>query len=147
MKRIVALLILIAGCSASQVTATRPEGDCGFAKLQPRQISHYVERGALTKVEPQYPLAAKAAGTTGSVRVRILINRAGLVERTCPEYVADQLRPSRSLMVAAEAAALQWRFDPNFGFVSGGALRFKYVEGVLVFNFVLDSSDGTTGRR
>ena len=148
MERIVALLlVLVTVCSAGQVAVIGSEGDCGFAKFQPRQISHYIERAALTKVEPSYPLAAKAAGTTGSVRVRILINRAGLVERTCPDYVADRLRPNRSLMIAAEAAALQWRFDPNFGFASGVGLRFKYAEGVLVFKFVLDSSDSTSGRR
>ena len=91
----------------------------------------------MTKVTPQYPRAAKANGVTGTVRIRVLINSQGLVERTCPEYVKDQPRPDRSLVIATEAAALQWAFDPNFGFAHTG-LRFKYVQGVLIFDFVLD---------
>jgi len=45
----------------------------------------------------------------------LLINRLGLVERTRPEYVKDQPRPDRSFVIAAEAAALEWSFSPNFG--------------------------------
>jgi len=59
----------------AQVIVTGPEGDCGFSKLQPIRIPHYVERGAVSKVTPEYPPAAKAAGITGTVRVRVLIDR------------------------------------------------------------------------
>lgn len=138
MVRLAAFLIWAAPLASAQVTVSGPEGDCGFSKLQPMQIAHYVERGALTKVTPEYPPAAKADGTTGTVRVRVLINSRGLVQRTCPEYVKDQPRPDRSLVIAAEAAALRWEFDPNFGFGGQGTPRFKYARGVLVFNFVLD---------
>ncbi len=136
------LLFLFAPLPASsQTVTTGPEGDCGFSKLQPRQIAHYIERGAVNKVTPQYPPAARAKGITGAVRVRVLINKQGLVERTCPEYVKGQPRPDRSLVIAAEAAALQWSFDPNFGILPVGSVRFEYAQGVLTFNFVLDGSN------
>ncbi|MCZ2153267.1 MAG: hypothetical protein LC114_05095, partial [Bryobacterales bacterium] len=55
-----------------------------------------------------------------------------------PEYVKDQPRPDRSLVIAAQATALQWTFDPNFGFGSQPGPVLDYVRGVLIFNFVLD---------
>jgi hypothetical protein len=75
---------------------------------------------------------------TGAVRVRVLINKQGLVERTCPEYVRGEPRPDRSLVVTAEATALQWTFVPNFGVQPVGGVRFSHVQGVLTFDFVLD---------
>lgn len=138
MGRVTALLVLAVGVASAQVTETGPEGDCGFSRLRARQIAHYVERGAVAKPSPQYPPAARAAGITGTVRVRVLINSKGLVERTCPEYVKGQPRPDRSLVVAAEAAALQWTFAPNFGFAGQTPPAFDYARGVLTFSFVLD---------
>ena len=138
MRRLAVFLVFAARFATAQVTVTGPEGDCGFSKLPSTEIAHYVERGAVTKVTPHYPPAAKADGTTGTVRVRVLINNRGWVQRTCPEYVKDQPRPDRSLVIAAEAAALQWAFSQNFGFAGQGSPRFKYVRGVLIFNFVLD---------
>jgi hypothetical protein len=91
----------------SQTVTTGLEGDCGFSKLQPRQIAHYIERSAVNKVTPQHPPAAKVKGITGAVRVGVLINKQGLVARTCPEYVKGQPKPDRSLVIAAEAVALQ----------------------------------------
>ena len=140
MQRYTLLLLFAGRLAVAQVTVTGPEGDCGFGAFRPIQISHYVERAALVKANPQYPPAAKANGATGTVRVRVLINSRGLVERTCPEYVRSEPRPDRSLVVAAEAEALQWSFSPNFGFQSkltaGG--RLTYAKGVLIFKFVLD---------
>jgi TonB family protein len=133
-------LLLIRQISLAQVTVSGPEGDCGFSKFQPLRISHYVENAAVNKITPQYPPAARADGIKGTVRVRVLINNRGLVERTCPEYVKDRRRPDRSLVIAAEAAALQWTFGPNFGLEPEprGPVRLNYAQGVLIFNFVLD---------
>lgn len=139
MGAVAGLFVLAAGLAAAQVNITGPEGDCGFSKMRARNIVHYVERGAIATPAPPYPLAAKDAGITGTVRVRVLINKKGLVQRTCPEYVKGEPRPDRGLVVAAEAAALQWTFDRNFGFGRGQAPpAFDYARGVLTFNFVLD---------
>jgi TonB family protein len=136
-----AILFILAPLVLAQVTVEGPEGDCGFSKLKSRQISHYVGRGAVNKVQPTYPLAAKANGIGGVVRVRILVNKRGQVERTCPIYIKAMDRPDRSLVVAAEAAALQWLFQPNFGFPPGGNLQFDYVDDMLVFDFAPDASN------
>ena len=137
-------LTVVTQVSPAQVTVSGPEGDCGFSSSRPLQISHYVERAAVHKVTPQYPPAAKVNGVTGTVRVRVLINKRGLVERTCPEYVKNQPHPEGSLVIAAEAAALQWSFSPNFGLQPEppAGTGLGYAQGVLIFNFVLDEPHG-----
>lgn len=135
------LLICTPILAASQATVQGPEGDCGFSKFQPHLISHFVERGVIAKVTPQYPPAAKAKGLSGTVRVRILINRQGFVERTCPVYVSGERKADRSLMIAAEAAALQWTFQPNFGLEPASGLRFDYAQDILQFEFVPEEPD------
>jgi len=141
MMRLLVILILAGRVAIAQVTVTGSEGDCGFSQLGPMEIAHYVQRDVLKKVSPEYPPAMKSAGVTGTVRVRILINSLGLVERTCPEYIANQPRPDRSLVIAAEAAALQWKFIPNFGFPTGSLIdkkpQYHYAKDVLIFDFVL----------
>jgi hypothetical protein len=71
-----------------------------------------------------------------TAQTRILINKQGLAERTCPKYTKGEPRPDRSLVIAAEAAALQWVFNRNFGIKREGGIRFDYVEDVLIFKFV-----------
>lgn len=139
MRRLATIILFTGQLSIAQETVLGREGDCGFSKFHPLRISHYIENDAINKVTPQYPPAAKASGTTGTVRVRVLVNTQGLVERTCPEYVKGQVNSDPSLVIAAESAALQWLFRPNFGLESeshNGPL--KYAWGVLIFNFVLD---------
>jgi len=131
------VFLVVVSSQAAQVLVPGPEGDCGFSKLKTTRPSHFTE---VTRVEPQYPPAAKAAGVTGTVQVWVLINKDGLVEKTCPSYIDGEPEPDRSLVISAEAAALQWRFHKNFGFSSADGLRFDYIEKGLVFNFVLGKS-------
>ena len=65
-----------------------------------------------------------------------------MVEKTCPNYVKGKPKPDRSLVIAAEAAALQWKFPNNFGFSINDKIefRFDYIENLLIFNFVLEDS-------
>jgi TonB family protein len=118
-----------------QVLVPGPEGDCGLSELHARQMAHFVDKGAVVKIAPQYPPAAKAKRIGGEVRIKIVVNKQGLVERTCPVYVRSERRPERSLVVAAEAAALHWTFKPNFGIDSAGGVRFDYVYDVVLFRF------------
>jgi len=130
-------MLLLAGVLGvrGQILVPGPEGDCGFSAFDSRHLTHFVDKGAVTKVTPQYPPAAQAKGIGGAVRIRVLINKQGLVERTCPVYVRQENEPDRSLVVAAEAAALHWRFKPNFGIEPAGGVRFDYVFDVILFHF------------
>ena len=134
------ILLACAWPAVAHETVSGAEGDCGFSEFHPLRSSHFIDGGALTKVKPQYPLAAKTDGVVGKVRVRVMVNSKGLVERTCPEFVKGAPRPDRTLVIAAEAAALQWIFPANFGLVSGSSAKFSHVQGVLIFDFVLDGS-------
>lgn len=135
MWRLVAIAaISVLGLNA-QALVGGPEGDCGFSELHPRHMTHFVDRGAEAKVTPQYPPAAKARGLGGAVWIRVLVNKQGLVERTCPVYVRQEKKPDRSLVVAAEAAALHWIFKPNFGIEPAGGVSFDYVYDVILFQF------------
>ena len=136
------ILLFLLGCqlALAQVTESGPKADCGFSAFHPIRVSDFLPRAVLHREEPQYPRATKASGITGTVRVRVLININGFVERTCPEFVVSLPRPDRNLVIAAEAAALQWTFTPNFGFTSKNIPRFKYIEDGLIFKFTLDPS-------
>ena len=129
------LFICLPPVAAAQVMIDGPEGDCGFSKLKPRRMADFVNHSTVEKHSPQFPPAAEARGLTGTVYVKILINKQGFVERTCPAYIKGKPRPDRTLVVAAEAAALQWTFAPNFGIEPVGGIRFDYLQDELVFEF------------
>ena len=135
MWKLAAIIFIGALRLSAQQLVQGPEGDCGLSNFHPRHMSHFVDKGALTKVTPQYPPAAEAKKLGGTVRVRVLINKNGLVERTCPVYVRQEKAPDRSLVVAAEAAALHWTFKPNFGIEPVGGIRFDYIHDVIMFQF------------
>lgn len=137
-SRLILLLLLSCPLAMAQATESGPEGDCGFSAFHPNRMSDFLPGAIVSKTTPQYPRATKAAGITGAVRVRVLINIKGLVERTCPEFIVGLPRPDRNLVIAAEAAALQWTFEPKFGITSSRTRRSMYVADVLIFKFVLD---------
>ena len=118
----------------------RAETKCDFSKYRPMRMSHF-NRLAIVKAKPQYPPAAKAKGITGKVRVKILVNKDGLVERACTIHVSDAPEPDQTLAAAAEAAALLWTFQPNFGFTTIGELKLSYVEDILDFDFVIQQDE------
>jgi len=136
--RILLALSLAAICARAQVLVDGKEGDCGFAGYKARHITSFVEKSAISKMAPTYPPAVKAKSISGTVYVRILVNRKGLVEQTCPAFVVSNPQPDRRLIISAEAAALQWKYPPDFGFKPGNSILFDYVEGVVVFEFVPD---------
>ena len=65
------------------------------------------ERRKIYHVSPIYPEAAGQAGVSGTVRIRILINREGFVADMTPISGDDRL------VSAALAAVVKWEFKPS----------------------------------
>ena len=91
---------------------------------------------ASKRVTADFPPAAKAKGLSGTVYVNILVNKEGLVEKTCPVFEKGQPTPDESLVIVAEAAALRWTFPPNFGIEPADGIRVDYVEDRIIFRFL-----------
>ena len=89
-----------------------------------RKSGGVLQATAIRKVEPAYPMNAKAAHITGSVVVEIRINHFGAVAD------AKALSGPRQLQAAAIHAAKQWRFQPTT--LSGVLVD---VIGEITFNF------------
>jgi protein TonB len=80
---------------------------------------------ALSKPQPAYPPVAKAAGASGTVTVRILVDEEGNV------VSAAAVSGHPLLQQAAVAAARQAKFSPTL--LSGQPVK---VTGVVTYNFV-----------
>ncbi len=138
-------LLLITSLLQASPDLARSTEDCGFSQYRRAHKAHFVEENAVSKVTPEYPDEAKAKGLSGTVRIRILVNKQGRVEKTCPVYLADEPKPHRMLVAAAEAAARQWVFRPNFGFPNDWKVKSaRLLEAVLVFQFVPPKPSKTT---
>src|SRR5262249_5321008 len=91
-----------------------------------------LQGGAIKKVQPPYPPIAKAARASGTVQVQILVSEAGEV------LEANAISGHPLLRDAAIQAARQWVFKPTE--LSGRPVK---VQGVLTFNFTLNSEEMT----
>lgn len=115
--------------------------ECDFSAYAPVRIKHFTPEAATNRVKPEYPPEAARRGIQGRVVVKTLVNEDGIIERACA--VAGE----ESLQSAAEAAALQWRLKPGYGFgfsrpdVSDSPK--KYAEVYIVFDFKI----GETGSK
>ena len=85
-----------------------------------------LQEQAIKKVQPAFPIEARAARVSGSVKVQVLISEEGRV------IEATALEGPEQLLEAAIEAARQWTFKPVT--LSGLAVRMA---GVLSFNFKL----------
>ena len=114
--------------------AQEAEPDCDFSAYKPLVISHAPLGGPIKKVAPEYPRVAKAARAQGEVQVKILVDLKGNVVRACAAHGHPLLR------VAAEEAALEWKFKPNFGFSIKPKFKSKrkHLESWIVFNFRME---------
>lgn len=81
---------------------------------------------AVSKPEPAYPTAAKAAGIGGTVAVLVVVDEGGRVESATAVSGPEVLRD------AAVEAALAARFSPTR--LSGQPVK---VSGTITYNFVL----------
>lgn len=85
-----------------------------------------LQGGAIKRVQPPYPLEAKAARAASPVQVQVTIGTTGEV------MAAEVVSGHPLLRDVAHAAALQWRFKPTE--LSGVPVK---IAGVLTFNFTL----------
>jgi TonB family protein len=105
--------------------------NCDFSEYKPLKISHFQKIALLEQVKPEYPSAAKAVGAQGKVRVKILVDRSGVVINACI------LEGHPLLRAAAIQAALDSRFKPNFGFFKKSRLKkTSFVTDELIYHFV-----------
>lgn len=122
---------------AAIATAQTPGAACcDFSAMKPVRISEFIPKAVVQKVLPKYPDPAFKKHAQGRVSVRILVRLDGTVAKAC----AVQRGP---LAAAAEEAAKQWRFKPNFGFDQP---RYsEYAEATLVFVFRISKGRGEIG--
>jgi len=99
--------------------------DCDFAAERPLRVTDWLHNGNITRrVEPTFPDEARRLGIHGRVSVGILLNSRGEVEKVCGDG-------QTLLRVAAEAAALQWRFRVSK--LNGSYI--DYLKDALTFDF------------
>ena len=103
--------------------------ECDFSQYKYVQISDH-NIPAITIAEPEYPPIAIAAKITGTVQVRILVDKEGNVKRACAATGHPILKE------AAVRAARKWRFSRNFG--TRSRWKINYVQEWIVFGFGLN---------
>jgi TonB family protein len=92
----------------------------------PAKVSGGILNGrALNRIKPGYPAAAREAGASGTVEVRIVFDETGKV------IWAKAVSGHPQLRQAAEDAAWQTKFSPTV--LSGQPVR---TSGILLYNFV-----------
>lgn len=109
-----------AGTSSPSVTAPTE------VQKQIKVSGGVLQGGAIQRVQPAYPPAAKEARVSGVVQVQITVNEKGEV------IEATVISGHPLLRDATLAAARQWRFKPT----ELGGVPVK-VQGILTFNFTL----------
>jgi TonB family protein len=149
LRLLVALLTFAVGVAAAWLfnfKSTSVSGEHGYAVItytarSAEPSSHscsfkrpmYVVQGgtldfkAVSKPAAVYPRGAKAAGITGTVLVRVMVDESGDV------LTAEATSGPAPLREAAEAAAREARFTPTL--LSGQPVK---VSGVITYNFVLE---------
>lgn len=103
---------------------------CDFSKYERLIQPQALYRGAVKKVDPEYPAAGKNMKVEGKVIVRILVNKKGDVISSCIIEGHPLLR------AASIVAANKWKFKKNFGFINSKP-KPSYAETDLTFNFYL----------
>ena len=114
---------------------SQSERHCNVNASRVRRMSDF-EGPALRRVTPEYPAEAKDKGITGTVQLRLLVDKSGHVKAACPVFPDGEPKPDSSLIAAGQKAALQWKFPRNFGLRGKLRLKFDYVELPIAFNFV-----------
>jgi periplasmic protein TonB len=86
-----------------------------------------MEAALLHKVQPQYPMPARIARISGTVRLRAIIGTDGRIREL------EVISGSALLQASAVAAVREWRYRPTL--LNGQAIE---VETLITVNFILD---------
>jgi hypothetical protein len=122
-------------CLAQQNTPAIAE-KCDFSEYKPLKVDHFLQMALIQQVQPQYPTDGKSVRAAGNVRIKILVDRSGKVQKACAVEGHPLLQSS------ALSAAYKSRFKSNFGFSKASAFRGEqYITDELVYNFVVPSQD------
>ncbi|MGA9529674.1 MAG: energy transducer TonB [Terriglobales bacterium] len=92
----------------------------------PLRISHWAEGNLVYRVQPTYPVLARAARIQGTVQLRAVISRMGTIENL------TVLNGHAMLVTAAVDAVRQWRYRPYV--LNGEPIE---VETEITVNFTL----------
>ncbi len=130
MKKTFLPALFIISCAAVGSFAQSEALTCDFSKYKPFSMDHFLQLGLIKQAVPVYPAAAWAVGAGGIVRVKILVDRRGMVREACVIEGHPLLRAS------AIRASLDSRFRSNFG-LSLPQNRFgrHFIQDELLFNF------------
>lgn len=102
------------GSSGDQAEQAAPQGETPPAVETDASSAAVVMPNPVNRVDPAYPEAARAAGTTGTVFVQVWVDAAGAVVNAEPTMPDAQAGSTDSLLVdAALTAARQWTFEPR----------------------------------
>jgi TonB family protein len=103
-----------------------------MSRLRVRRVPHFEP---IHKFMPDYPTGANSRSVSGTIRLKMFVNKTGHVGAACPVYPDGERRPDASLVSAAQKAAMQWEFPPSFGLGCNLQLKFDYVEVLIAFKF------------
>ena len=92
----------------------------------PPRVSRMMEGNLVRRVDPPYPVIAKAAGVQGAVVIKAIISRDGTIEHV------ELLSGPGLLTSAAMQAVRQWKYRPYY--LNGEPVE---VETQITVNFVL----------
>ena len=101
--------------------------ECDFSSFKALKMSSLP---AVMLVKPMYPPEAREQKITGTVRVKVLVDKKGNVVRACAVEGDEMLRE------AAVAAALKSKYRAGL-WNSYQAERYDYAELIISYNFVL----------
>ncbi len=94
---------------------------------RPPRMSVMMQGNLVRRVEPQYPAIAKLAGVQGTVVIKAVISRTGVIEQ-------EQIISGPALLAqAALDAVREWKYRPYF--LNSEAIE---VETQITVNFVLN---------
>ena len=126
---VIIFAVFISPCLAQRNTSVITK-ECDFSKYRPLKVSHFLQMALVEQIQPKYPAVGKAVRAQGKVRIKILVDRNGKVQKACA-VEGHPLLQSTSLY-----AAYKSRFKSNFGFSKASFKGKQFITDELVYNFV-----------